>query len=204
MPLQLPRPPRTAWRLPVLLAVGLAAGLAAVPAAASAAPPARARLTTAAGKGGDAVIAWGNNTSGELGNGTTTNSSTPVFALPGGAFRYISVRNSQTSVALTTTGRVYGWGNNDAGQVGDGTTVQLGDGTRKDRHARVYVKLPSHTKITSIAAGYETAYAVTAAGRLLAWGGNFAGQLGDGTTTLRTTPVRVRLPDRVKIVAATA
>ena len=66
-----------------------------------------------------------------------------------------------------------------------------------------YVRLPAHTRITSIAAGVGTGYAVTSAGRLLAWGNNYSGELGNGTTKTRRTPIQVRLPPGVKVAAAT-
>jgi alpha-tubulin suppressor-like RCC1 family protein len=91
---------------------------------------------------------------------------------------------------------VLAWGGNVAGQLGNGST--------KDRHAPVYVRLPAHTKVTSIAAGYGTSYAVTSTGRLLAWGYNGIGELGDGTTKTRLAPVRVKLPSGVKVTSATA
>jgi alpha-tubulin suppressor-like RCC1 family protein len=298
MPLQIMRPPRSARRGPVLLAAGLTAALAA-PAAASA-EASSAHAGQAAAMGGNAIVAWGFNFHGEMGNGTTASSSEPVRAQVPGTFRYTTVRSAATSVALTTTGRVYGWGSNTNGQIGDGTQTsrltpvratelagvkvtalrengaftmaltstgkvlsfgingdgelgdgttisrltpvraripkgvtitaisagsnsalaltksgrvlawgangvgQLGDGTTKDRHTPVYVRLPRHTKITSIALGFGAGYAITSAGRLMAWGYNSAGQLGDGTTKNRKTPVRVRLPRGVKAAAATA
>src|SRR5438874_3647208 len=86
------------------LATALAAG-PAIPAAASAAVSA-----APASMPGNRVVAWGSNENGELGDGTTTSSSEPVFAKLPARFRYTSVRSVGTSVALTATGRVYGWG----------------------------------------------------------------------------------------------
>ena len=92
-----------------------------------------------------------------------------------------------SALALTSTGRVLSWGGNEAGELGDGTGVE--------RHVPGYVSLPKHTRITSLAAGDDTGFAVTSAGRLLAWGYNGFGELGDGTTTSRETPV-LRPPAR--------
>jgi alpha-tubulin suppressor-like RCC1 family protein len=286
---------QTQWRRPrVLAALGLAAT------ALTTAPAAAAATAAPAVQPAEAIVAWGTNPYGEFGNGTTSDSSKPVFAsLPAG-FRYTTVRTGMTSLALTTSGRVYGWGYNGYGVIGDGTTDQrltpvrartpggvkvtalrggelfalavtstgkvlawgynlwgqlgdgttdsrltpvrvkipkgvtitavstgynsalaltksgrvlswgfnnagqLGDGTTKTRLVPGYVRLPPHTKITSIATGYKTGYAVTSTGRLLAWGINQAGDLGDGTTKTRKTPVQVRLPHGVKVTAATA
>jgi alpha-tubulin suppressor-like RCC1 family protein len=219
----------TAGGLALTLAATVTAGLA-VPAAASA----RAAGSAAAGRG-ESVIGWGANEVGELGNGTTTDASVPVFAKLPARFRYTTVRSSATSVALTTTGRVYGWGNNAAGQVGDGTTTnrlvpvrasklngvkvtavresglftmvltsagkvlawgdnsfgELGDGTANSRLTPAQVKIPKGATITAISAGYEHALALTKSGRVLTWGANDAGQLGDGTFREHHEPIQV-------------
>ncbi len=99
-------------------------------------------------------------------------------------------------MALTTAGRVLTWGGNRFGQLGDGST--------RDRHVPGYVQLPRHTTISSVAAGSAMGYAVTSAGRLLSWGINNLGQVGDGTTRERKTPVAIRLPGGVRVVAAIA
>ena len=143
------------------------------------------------------VLAWGNNNYGELGDGTTENRAAPVRArLPKGVTVTAISAGYNSALALTSSGRVLSWGANIIGQLGDGGAT--------DRHVPGYVRLPGHTRITSIAAGDETGYAVTSAGRLLAWGANYNGGLGDGTTRLRRTPVQVRLPVGVKVAAATA
>jgi alpha-tubulin suppressor-like RCC1 family protein len=77
------------------------------------------------------------------------------------------------------------WGNNGHGQVGDGTIV--------NRPAPVDV-LGLRSAVRAIAAGYYHTCALmdfVEAGRIACWGGNWSGQLGDGTTADRTTPVNV-------------
>jgi alpha-tubulin suppressor-like RCC1 family protein len=143
------------------------------------------------------VLAWGFNGDGELGNGSTRSRSLPVAVkLPRGVTITAISAGDDSALALTKTGRVLSWGSNLAGQ--------LGNGTGAERHVPGYVRLPGHTKITSIAAGNKTGYAVTSAGKVLAWGLNEDGELGDGTTRIRETPVPVRLPGGAKVVAATA
>jgi len=143
------------------------------------------------------VLAWGNNAFGQLGDGTTTTRHAPVrVKIPRGVTVTAISAGYNSGLALTKSGRVLAWGGNTAGQ--------LGNGTEKARLKPVYVRLPGHTKIASIAAGYLTGYAVTSTGRLLAWGYNVTGELGDGTTTTRLTPVPVRLPHGVTVVSATA
>jgi alpha-tubulin suppressor-like RCC1 family protein len=146
---------------------------------------------------GGRLLAWGYNGSGELGTGSTTDHHKPVWVRlrPGVKITAISAGND-SALALTSTGRVLSWGGNLVGE--------LGDGTGAERHVPGYVSLPKHTRITSIAAGDNTGFAVTSAGRLLAWGYNAFGELGDGTTTNRETPAFVKLPAGVKVTAAAA
>ena len=144
------------------------------------------------------VLAWGDNFDGQLGDGTGENQSLPVrVRLPKGVTVTAISAGLDSALALTKSGRVLSWGGNIDGQLGTGTTPPF-------RLVPGYVRIPRHTKITSIAAGNATGYAVTSAGRLLAWGYNAHGGLGDGTTKIRRTPVQVRLPAGVKVAAATA
>jgi alpha-tubulin suppressor-like RCC1 family protein len=75
------------------------------------------------------VFTWGLNSSGELGDGTTTNKSIPTEITSN--FNLISGEkistlflgsNSRTSAAISSSGRVFTWGSNEFGQLGDGTT----------------------------------------------------------------------------------
>ena len=142
------------------------------------------------------VYAWGSNAVGDLGNGTTKTRLKPVpVTLPKGVTVKAISAGFENGLALTSTGRVLAWGAGAAGQLGDGST--------KRRLVPGYVRLPAHTTATSIAAGSLMDFAATSAGKLLAWGSNSYG-LGDGTTKQRNTPVPVKLPKGVKVVAATA
>ncbi len=134
-------------------------------------------LTTAGG-----VKCWGDNSFGQLGDGTTTRRTTPVdvSGLTSGVTA-IAAGNFQTC-ALTAAGGVKCWGWNNYGQVGDGTTTE--------RHTPVDVSGLT-SGVTTIAAGVFHTCAVTASGGMKCWGDNSYGQLGDGTTTARLTPVDV-------------
>ena len=138
------------------------------------------------------VLAWGFSGQGELGNGSILSSPEPVrVKLPRGTkVRAISA-GSGHSLAVTTTGRLYAWGFNGDGELGDGTT------TNADTPVRV--KLPRGTKVTLTAAGEGQSLARTSTGKVLAWGDNTDGDLGNGTTTGSLTPVRVKLPRRTKV-----
>jgi alpha-tubulin suppressor-like RCC1 family protein len=136
-------------------------------------------------------FAWGTNNFGQLGDGTTTNRSTPVevIGLPADVTAVACGQSANFSFALTASDQVWAWGSNNFGQLGDGTTV--------DRHTPVQtVGLPAGDPVVAISAGFTHTLALTASGEVWAWGFNINGQLGDGTTTERHTPVRtVGLPD---------
>jgi len=143
-----------------------------------------------ANRAGETVLAWGTNSSGQLGNGTTTDSGVPVpVSLPVGTTIASVAAGGTFSLALTSTGSVLAWGDNSFGQLGNGTTI--------NSSVPVVVSLPSGTIATAIAAGENHSLAVTSTGSVLAWGDNSSGQLGNGTTTNSLVPVPVSLPPSV-------
>jgi alpha-tubulin suppressor-like RCC1 family protein len=138
------------------------------------------------------VLAWGYNQFGELGNGTVTNTDVPVrVKLPAGTKVNQLYAGGYHGLALSTKGQVFAWGYNFAGQLGNGNT------NSSDRPVKV--KLPAGTKVTAIAACLTSSMALTSKGRVLAWGGDAYGQLGNGTITTAPfdLPVRVKLPATV-------
>jgi alpha-tubulin suppressor-like RCC1 family protein len=173
-----------------LTVLGLAGAGTAAHAARTARPVAQA---AAAGQ----AWAWGLNDHGQLGDGTTTNSQVPVkVLLPAGTTVTAVSAGRFHCLALTSAGHVLAWGENLRGE--------LGDGTRVDSSVPVRVKLPRRVKVVAISAGFGHSLAVTASGHVFAWGNNQRGQLGDGTTTDRLTPVRVHLPARTRVTAVSA
>jgi alpha-tubulin suppressor-like RCC1 family protein len=144
------------------------------------------------------VVAWGLDDFGQLGDGTSTNASTPVTVkLPKGV-KVTQMRGGCFhTLAVTSKGHVLAWGYNFFGQLGNGTTT--------DSHTPVRVRLPKGTRATAISAGHNFSLARTSSGHALAWGLGAAGQLGNGTTDgISDVPVRVQLPkgSKVKILAA--
>ena len=131
--------------------------------------------------GGD-VKCWGSNASGELGDGTTLErlTPTPVSSLGSGVASIVAGGNHACTV--TTGGAARCWGFNTYGQLGDGTTT-----TR-------LVPTPViglGSDVTAIAVGSNHTCALTTGGAVRCWGYNSYGQLGDGTTTNRSTPTQV-------------
>ncbi|MCX7174064.1 MAG: RCC1 repeat-containing protein, partial [Proteobacteria bacterium] len=146
-------------------------------------------LTTAGG-----VKCWGRNEYGQLGDGTTTERTTPVdvSGLTSGV-KAITV-GGMHSCALTTAGGVKCWGYNSLGELGDSSTTQ--------RLTPVDVSGLT-SGVANISAGSYHTCAVTTAGGLKCWGDNESGKLGDNTTTRRLTPVDVvGLTSGVSAVAA--
>ncbi len=154
--------------------VGLGSGVAAV----SAGTGQTCAVTT-----GGAVKCWGLNGSGQLGDGTTTNSSTPVDVLGLGSGVAAVFSASTHTCALTTGNAVKCWGNNSSGELGDGTTTN--SSTPVD-----VLGLGSGVAAVSSGTG-QTTCAVTTGGALKCWGLNSAGELGDGSTSNSSTPVSV-------------
>jgi alpha-tubulin suppressor-like RCC1 family protein len=142
-----------------------------------------------------AVKCWGANEQGQLGDGTARGSATPV-AVSGLSSGVTAIsagpgENSETTCALTSAGAVKCWGANEQGQLGNGTTTGP-----EPCHGVACSKTPvavsglSSGVIAISAGGYHTC-ALTSAGAVKCWGYNEEGQLGDGTTTRKTTPVAV-------------
>ncbi|MBO3752375.1 PASTA domain-containing protein [Streptosporangiaceae bacterium NEAU-GS5] len=139
------------------------------------------------------VWAWGLNDTGQLGNGTTTDSLTPVRVQVPYGITQIAV-GTYHGMALRFDGSVWTWGHNSEGELGDGTTTTRLAGVRVDRRV---------SGITQIAAGGFHSMALAGDHTIWAWGFNHEGELGDGTTTDRATPVHLALPGVTQIDGAT-
>lgn len=187
---------------------------------------------------GGAAKCWGYNGAGQLGDGSTSNSATPVnvFGLESGVAAF-SLGNSH-ACAVTTGGAAKCWGANNYGQLGNGSTSttpsvtplsvvglesgvasvsagiaytcavtasgaakcwgsnvngRLGDGGTADKATPGDV-VGLGSGVASVSTGSLHACAVMTSGEAKCWGGNYRGQLGDGSTTRRLTPVEVLPP----------
>ncbi len=126
------------------------------------------------------VKAWGYNTYGELGDGTTISRWSPVTVSGLSNVKSIAA-GMDHSMAILNDGTVKTWGHNNYGQLGDGTTT--------DRLTPVTVTDLSGLSVKSIVGGVEYTLACLEDGTVKSWGGNWYGQLGDGTTATQTRPV---------------
>ena len=128
------------------------------------------------------VKCWGNNSLGQLGDGTTINKNTPVDVIGlGSSVSAISVGREHTC-ALMQAGGVMCWGGNFNGEIGDGTTTA--------KYTPVAVTGLA-SGIVSISLGDRNTCALTQSGAVKCWGLNDLGQLGDGTSIDKHTPVNV-------------
>ena len=126
-----------------------------------------------------AAYCWGVNFFGELGNGTTTSSATPVAVSGGLTFATVSAGGHfGATCGVTTVGAAYCWGYNLEGQLGNGTTTS----------SATPVAVSGGLTFAMVSAG---ACGVTTAGVAYCWGDNGAGQFGNGTTTGSSIPVVV-------------
>ena len=128
------------------------------------------------------VWAWGSNSKGQLGDGTTQDRSAPV-PVAGLTNVYFVAAGAEHSLAVTADGTVWTWGSNADGQLGDGTTT--------NRSVPVRVQGLGGVSSVIAAGGTDHSLLLTSTGDVWAWGANYAGQLGDGTNTERRAPVKV-------------
>ncbi|HEX3160512.1 MAG TPA: Ig-like domain-containing protein, partial [Gemmatimonadaceae bacterium] len=126
-----------------------------------------------------AALCWGSNVLGQLGDGTTTDRTTPGPVSGGRIYKAIAV-GEYNSCALTAEGAAYCWGDNSYGNLGDGTFD----------NRRVPTAVTGGRTFASLSAGRNWNIALTADGAAYTWGAN-AGTIGDGTTTNRPVPTLV-------------
>jgi alpha-tubulin suppressor-like RCC1 family protein len=145
------------------------------------------------------VKAFGENNSGQLGNGLNTDSNVPVSVT--GLTNIIAVsgggdQNNGYSMALKSDGTVWTWGSNLYGGLGNGTT-----GVANNSNIPVQALI---SNVAAISAGGWFSAALKYDGTVWTWGHNSEGQLGNGSTTNTSTPSQVAgLSNIVQIVAGT-
>jgi alpha-tubulin suppressor-like RCC1 family protein len=180
-------------RMPPLGAGAALLAFLCVAAAAVAGTPARADTAAVSG----ALYAWGDNSVGELGDGTTTQHDSPeAVTLATGVTATAVSAGIGFSLAIGSDGNLYAWGSNTKGQLGDGTITQ--------HTSPEVITLATGIKPAAISAGNLNSLAIGSDGKLYAWGDNSFGELGDGTTTQQDSPEVISLATGIKATAVSA
>ena len=137
---------------------------------------------TAAIKTNGTLWTWGRNTSGELGDNTVANKSSPVQTVAGGTnWKQVSCSGGgSNTAAIKTDGTLWLWGDNSEGQLGDNTRISKSSPVQT---------ISGGTNWKQVSSSWMTA-AIKTDGTLWVWGGNWYGQLGDGTTTAKSSPIQ--------------
>ena len=140
------------------------------------------------------IRASGQNADGQLGNGSTTGAVMPVqsSSLPMPPTEIAA--GEYTSVAVLANGTVWTWGSNTYGARGDGS-VGGKDLSPRPVPGLANIVTPSTKGRHVVAAGLSAVAVIDNAGRVLTWGENWNGQLGDGTTVPHYTPMPVKKPN---------
>lgn len=128
---------------------------------------------------------WGDNSYGQLGTGTTTDSLTPIAAgVPGvlAGKRLTAISASNENTCVVADGQAYCWGDNSHGQLGNNSTTES--------LSPVHVAAFQGMTVTAVTSGLDMSCAV-AAGAAYCWGSNRFGQLGNGSTDDSLVPVPV-------------
>ncbi|RBP98739.1 RCC1 domain-containing protein, partial [Bifidobacterium xylocopae] len=141
------------------------------------------------------AYSWGYNSYGELGNGSSDNNPHPTPArvtdpAPNTTWTTISA-GTYHSLAIDSNGHAYSWGDNQWGQLGNGTTSAWGI----TQNTPVRVHTPAGVRFTQVSAGHYYSLAIGDDGHAYSWGLNGDGQLGDNSRADKNTPGRVTDPD---------
>lgn len=125
------------------------------------------------------LYTWGNNSVGQLGTGDTTSRCVPFNVCSACSFRHIIYECIRKSTyAIGTDCKLYGWGCNDAGQLGNGNLTNQSSP----------VAICSACNFICVSANNGSVYALDTNCRLYAWGNNLYGQLGTGNTSNQCLP----------------
>jgi alpha-tubulin suppressor-like RCC1 family protein len=136
---------------------------------------------------------WGWNERGRLGDGTTTNRSTPIQVTTLGSDVVDAKAGQYHACAIKRDGTLWCWGDNTGGQLGNGTTTQS---------TRPIQVTAMGNQVLDFTVGFYFTCAIKMDGTLWCWGWNSMGMVGDGTGIQRNTPVKVTLPRAAKTVTA--
>ena len=130
------------------------------------------------------VWCWGAGSLGQLGDNTSSNRSSPVTTVAGGTNWKQVAGGSDHTAAVKTDGRLWCWGYNSFGQIGDGTSPNA----FSSRISPV-TTAGGGTNWKQVACGFAHTAAIKTDGTLWSWGNNGLGQLGDNTIVNKSSPV---------------
>lgn len=152
------------------------------------------------------VACWGDNASGELGDGSRETRSTAQPVLDGAAALTGAVDlavGSNHSCALLANGKVKCWGANNLGQLGSGTAMAHPDQLSATEIVLATTPTAGPTGVTQIVAGDQFTCALDGDGAPWCWGDNGVDKLGTGNSdpSFTLTPMKVAMPDDVKVAA---
>ena len=134
------------------------------------------------------VYTWGYNEQGQLGDGTTFDKNRPILINTGAIANKVIVSiacGTYHSMAIDNTGKVYVWGNNLQGQLGNGSTTQ------QNTPILINTGAIANKVIVSIVCGNFYTMVLDNTGQVYAWGFNAHGQLGNGDTIQQNTPILI-------------
>ncbi|MDG1540350.1 MAG: S8 family serine peptidase [Candidatus Thalassarchaeaceae archaeon] len=131
------------------------------------------------------VKCWGQNSNGQLGDGTSIDSSSPIPTEMGGKDALSISTGSYHTCAIMSDRTVRCWGDNWNGQIGDGTNT--------DRATPVEISIPSNSSAVSLDAGAMHTCLGVNDGSMFCWGYNAYGQLGNGGNSNSNSPIAVPL-----------
>ena len=152
-------------------------------------------------KADGSVWAWGNNTWGQIGDGSKVDRLTPMQVLAAGSGAVKIVAGKDFAFALKKDGCVWGWGSSDSNQLGPNKTDNLGEPIYFIR-SPIQVMEPG-SGMVDLATGDRHVIALKADGSVWAWGNNERGQLGNGITGKnKWPPVRIMPPGSGTIAVA--
>ncbi len=152
-----------------------------------------AGLASAASASSYDLFDWGQNAAGQLGNGTTTQTDSPMLVSGLSGITSVSGANSH-ALALLAGGTLMTWGSNEFGELGNGTT----------EHSYVPIAVSGLEDVVEVSTGAHYSVALLGNGTVMAWGENEWGQLGDGTSEESHVPVQVKELSDVKAISAGA
>jgi len=126
------------------------------------------------------LYAWGANNQGQLGDGTVVNKSVPTAVSKGLKF-YQARLGAGSNFALDACGKIWAWGSNINGELGTGNTTTVSTPTA----------IAGTNRFVKFEVGYQNqvVYCLDHFGNGYAWGANDDGQVGDGTTVVKSSPV---------------